>query len=187
MGYREWEIEEGAADSPSPERWSRQPRDTRDNSKETLRDQLSAMMSGVNDLSDKYKGGDPVVRAAEATLLASQQTGPSQKRSSSVDQSSTVHSNPLASKVFDSIDANNDGYIDRSEFRKAYNHANGLVKLGTGGAQTQVVLPSPASNALDNNSISRQMLGTPPLPARPSRASNEYLELRKKLLNSGTK
>ena len=81
-------------------------------------------MSGVNDLSDKYKGTlhhqalvllltvlcpgvDPVQRAAQATLLASQQTGPSQKRSSSVEGSSTVHSNPLASTVFDSIDANN--------------------------------------------------------------------------------
>lgn len=195
-GYREWEILEEDVDSPSPDRWNKPPRlakspqqgspeykhHSKDNSKETLRDQLSAMMSGVNDLSDKYKGGDPVQHAAQAMLLASQ------KRSSSSQepQSSVVHSNPLATTVFDSIDVNKDGIIDRTEFRKAYNQANGLANMANGAQpqmQTQVVLPSPAHQS--ESSVSRQMLGTPPLPARPSRASNEYLELRKKLLNSG--
>lgn len=137
--------------------------------KESLREQLSDMMSGISNLSDKFKGIDPIQRNAQATLLASQ------------NQQLPTPAETSASEVFDAIDVNQDGVIDHSEFRKAYSQANSIMSLGTSLGP----LSNSHENMLNSSRIS-QASGTPPLPARPTKTTNEYLELRKKLLNSRT-
>lgn len=164
----------------SPELGSPEPASPGVNDKECLRSQLSEMMNGISNLSDRFKGIDPIARNAQAALQASAKIPDSrqQPQHQQTVTPATQHANPLAQggagSVFDSIDTNQDGLIDRGEFKKAYTQANTLVSIGNTIHQEQKQTPS------------KQMLGTPPLPARPSQqqSSNDYLELRKKLLNS---
>ena len=140
--------------------------------KESLREQLSDMMSGISNLSDRFKGHtrfilyaspdqsgsgiDPIQRNAQATLLASQ----SQNLAGGETESSIA-------EVFDAIDVNKDGVIDSSEFRKAYSQASSMMSLGAslGTHNTN------HENILSNSRIS-QAAGTPPLPTRPTKTTN---------------
>jgi len=94
------------------------------------------MQADILTLSDKFSGVDPVVQAAQATLDQSRLPieKQHQARSKEHDRSTYMSPSPLqprstnppaspalmaSSQMFDQLDKNGDGVLDRSEFRAA--------------------------------------------------------------------